>query len=90
MHDRNYLKGVRSNKDLSNKDGVTTGQQTTQNRQTRRLTFVPAGQVNMRQRTAQTASYARDLSSDQRGGGSSPSQRVNSSFDDLRLSSSLE
>ena len=68
MHVRNYLKGVRSNNDLSNKDGVTTGQQTTQNRQARRLTFVPTGQVNMRQRTAQTASYARDLSSDQRVG----------------------
>ena len=34
----------------------------------------------MLQRTAQTASYARDLSSDQRVGGSSPSERANISM----------
>ena len=81
MHYQNYLKGVRSNKYVSNKDGVTTGSQTTQNRQARRHASEPTGQVNMLQTTAQTASYARDLSSDQRVGGSSPSERADTAKD---------
>ena len=84
MHYQNYLKGVRSNKYVSNKDGVTTGSQTTQNRQARRHASEPTGQVNMRQRTAKTASYARDLSSDQRVGGSSPSERASKKRVDVR------